>query len=188
MKTVKIHIKDFWAIVLAIICVITAVFAVIRFTKAINYRNNVTVHVWNAGKAATAEIAQEELEIAITQMETLGYTSGKALGFLEEENSIGFYYGNLIGFSEELKKFNENTNPEVYNVELCKLQERMNLNEAPYFISLGSSVAAKLYLLLYVLLSVTLLVYWAVDAEYSYREEYYEIKVPTFSKKERVSS
>ena len=187
MKKVKILKAHVWAAIFFTTTVFVVGFLVLRVSRAIGYERNVDAHIQNAGKASTTAIAIEELEKALDNADNYGCRHGKA-SILDEENAVDLYYANLEGFLSELKSFDENTNREVYQVELNALQERLNEVEGthPYGISMGGQVVFNLYGIFWILEIITALVFYKeYDDPY---HETIEITVPSFKKKDQVAS
>lgn len=187
MKKVSIYKETVAKACWLTITIFMAILLVFRVSRAIAYNQNVNVHVQNAGKASTTAIAIEELETALDNADKYGCRHGKASA-LDEENAVDLYYSNLEGFLSELKSFDENTNREVYQVELNALQERLNEVEGthPYGISMGGQVVFNLYGIFWILEIITALVFYKeYDDPY---HETIEITVPSFKKKDQVAS
>lgn len=182
MKKIEVNIIKFWKWVFIAISIV-AVFAVgVRFYRATNFRNDCTVHIWRAEDAPNAEVASEELSIAITAMEEYGFTKGKVTGIIEEENSIGYCYQTLIKFKNEFESFDVDIESDVYNVELNALQSRLKENRPPHFISLGSMYLVWVYLFILLVWFIILCVFIYVLDSY-YCLDTMTLKIPTFRKK-----
>ena len=175
MKDIKINKATFWGLAFLIVSCALVVMIVMRVTRSIAYQTNVNQHVENAGKAATVEIAIEELEAALSAADEYGMTTGRAV-ILEESNAIDFYYKNLEGFLERLKSFDAETNPDIYQVEFNALQERMKKNMAPYGISFKSKVALTIYKILWLLEVIIIIGLSRCGNE----DEYYTIRLSNF--------
>lgn len=187
MKKVKILKAHVWAAIFFTTTVFVVGFLVLRVSRAIGYERNVDAHIQNAGKASTTAIAIEELETALDNADNYGCRHGKA-SILDEENAVDLYYANLEGFLSELKSFDENTNREVYQVELNALQERLNEVQGthPYGISMGGQAVFNLYCIFWILEIIAGILFYNY-AEDPYRGTY-ELWVPAFKKKDQVAS
>lgn len=187
MKKIEVNIINFWKWVFIAISIV-AVFAVgVRLYKATSFRNDCTVHISRAEKAPNAEVASEELSIAITAMEEYGFTKGKVTGIIEEDNSIGYYYQTLIDFRNELEAFDVDIESDVYNVELNALQSRLKENETPYLISLGSMYLVWIYALIILTWIISLIIFIYVHDTYNYSDTM-TLPLPTFRKKKTTTT
>lgn len=176
MKEIKINKAAFWGSAFFIITSILSVMLVLRVIWTNTYRINVTQHIENAGKAATVEVAIEELETALSGAKKYGMTTGRGVIF-DQKNAIDFYYKNMNGFLESLKNFEAEVNPDIYQVELNALQERMGENIAPYGISYRSKVVFTIYKVLWILEIITV-IGGCIIYEKGQEEQYYTIRLP----------
>lgn len=186
MKKIEVNIINFWKWVFIAISIV-AVFAFgVRLYKATSFRNDCTVHIFRAEDAPNAEVAAKELSIAITAMEEYGFTKGKVIGIIEEDNSIGYCYQTLIDFRNELEAFDVDIESDVYNVELNALQSRLKENEPPYLISLGSMYLVWIYAFILLVWVIILFVF-----VYVYDKHYYSdtmtLPLPTSGKKKTTT-
>ena len=182
MKKIEVGIINFWKWVFIAISIV-AVFAVgVRLYKATSFRNDCTVHIWRAEDAPNAEVASEELSIAITAMEEYGFTKGKVTGIIEEENSIGYCYQTLIKFKNEFESFDVDIESDVYNVELNALQSRLTENRPPYLISLGSMYLVWIYGLILLVWIIILFIFLYVRDSYR-KTDTMTLKLPSVRKK-----
>lgn len=166
MKKIEVNITNFWKWVFIAVSIV-AVFAVgVRSYKAINFRNDCTIHIFRAEDAPNAKVASEELSIAIAAMEEYGFTEGRVSGIIEEDNSIGYCYQTLIKFQNEFETFDVDVESDVYNVELNALQLRLQENEPPYLISVGSMYLVWIYAFILLVWVIILCIFLHVNDKY----------------------
>lgn len=182
MKKIKVRIINFWKWVFIAISIVT-VFAVgVRFYRAINFRNDCTVHIFRAEDAPNAKVASEELSIAIAAMEEYGFTEGRVSGIIEEDNSIGYCYQTLIKFQNEFETFDVDVESDVYNVELNALQLRLQENRPPYLISIGSMYLVWIYAFILLMWIISLCIFLYVSDNHCYSDTM-TLSLPSFRKK-----
>lgn len=185
MKKIRIRINKFWNTLWVIFSIFAVVAVGVRLVFAANFHKECTSHFTNALHATTAEIAFQELSVAIYTMEDYGYTDGPILGIFEE-NAVGFCYSNLLNFKEELENFDStNKYTEVYNLELNALQERLGCNEPPYLISLGSIYYRWAYISVMLGWFIVSIAYWLIESNH-YDSETFSVWVPHFSLKKKA--
>ena len=97
-----------------------------RIIAAVSFDINCEQHLKRAADANTIEVAEQELEKAITYLEENNLTTGIVSIFWEQpQNDIGFWYNNLISSLEELENLPEDASALEKNTVLMKLHETL---------------------------------------------------------------
>ena len=99
MKSIACYVFGF------ILCCPLIAWGVIAAYSAITFNINCAGHLKRAADASTIELAQSELEFALTYLEKKEMTSGStALFWTTPSLDVGFWYKNLKASHDELTK------------------------------------------------------------------------------------
>lgn len=97
-----------------------------RGIASINYKQDVGGHLERAASANTIEIAKQELDVAIVNMEdrdlTDGYTS---IVYRTPDEDVGFWYANIVASRDNLATLPPDADHLTVSNELMKLRETL---------------------------------------------------------------
>lgn len=98
---------------------------ILQILLSINFDRHVKGHLKLAADANTIELAEEELGIALTNIEDAGFTDGyTSILYPEPTEDISFWYRNLKASKDELAKVKNSSQLEKTNT-LMKLRETL---------------------------------------------------------------
>lgn len=115
----------FWS--LSVLSGLVTLFLVIVMTmKSINYSIDISGHLKRAADANTIQLAEQELDVAISNIEANGMTSGSTnLIFHQPANDLGFWYTNIKASRHELSTVTDKTSQLEKTNLLMKLRETL---------------------------------------------------------------
>lgn len=189
MKKIKVDICFFMTGITIFVGIIFVVLCGIRIARAISFQKNCENYINHAENAPNAEVAAEQLEIAILEMERLGLIEGDPMFICPEKNSIGYSYNTLVEFKEGFEAFDVDVDSEVYNVELNAMQTRLQNNSLPFMISLRSKGLSLTYALSWIVFIVCACMLVYVESKYDHWRYKFQplwevtLYIPSFSKK-----
>lgn len=95
-------------------------------SRSISFDQEIESHLKAAADAQTVETAQRQLDIAITNIEHRGLTSGKTgIFYSNEQTDIGVWYRNLKAAQTDLRRLSGNTDQLTQTNTLMRLRETL---------------------------------------------------------------
>lgn len=97
-----------------------------RFSAHVSYEQDIGGHLKRAGDANTPELARQELDVAIANMEKRGLTQGyTSILYKTPDADIGFWHDNIVAARGSLDELGPDADQLTISNELMKLRETL---------------------------------------------------------------
>lgn len=148
-------------LILAIIAtLLLGAWATVRIVKSVSFDTNCTQYLKRAADANSIEMAEEELQKAISYAESNNLTEGRVSIFLNQpKNDVGYWYQNMKASYEELENLPSDSSPLEKTNVLMKLRETLtDTSDGDISVTVPNGISIYPYNLAYFLWSILSLI------------------------------